>query len=168
MKKSIYILLIVALVSGVAISCKKKKEPEPTPAPAAATPTYSNLTLGIALVDRLDGSWTGTFSTNRKAIIHCDGVAIDSLLSLDTTCVNMPSFDHCTMSSMLNINSKSFKIQDGADNYLDIYDNGLLIAQSKIMFTPYTYLNAVIASSSPGTSNVNGPGVCLTLCVPTR
>lgn len=167
MKKLICILFSIALVSGVTFSCKKKKEPEPAPAPAATT-TYSNLTLGIALLDRLNAPWTGTFSTNTKAIIHCGGVAIDSLIGLDTTCVSMPSFDQCAMSSMLNISSKSFKIQDGADNYLDIYDNGLLIAQSKIMFTPYTYLNAVIASSSPGTENVNGPGACLTLCVPTR
>ena len=167
MKKITYLLSLSIMVM-LAHSCKKDKKEEPIP-PTPATVTYSNLTLGIGLVDWQTASWPGTFSLNRKAIIQCGGVAIDSLLALDTTCTSIASFDPCAMYSTLNINYKSFKIQDGADNYLEIYDNGLLIAQSKIMFSPYTYLNAVTANSSPGTGNYTMPGgACLTLCIPYR
>ena len=93
-----------------------------------------------------------TFSGNCKAIVHCNNVAIDSLVGLDTTQTSNHMFNPC--SSIMNINQKTFKIQNGANNYLDIYMNGVQLSSSLIWVTHTPpYLEALAASSSQGTLN---------------
>ena len=96
-----------------------------------------------------------TFSGSIKAIVHCNNIVIDSLVGLDTTQTSNHMFSTC--SSPMHLNQKNFKIQNGADNYLDIYMNGIQISSSYIWVTHTpAYLEPITSSSSSGTSNQQG------------
>lgn len=120
--------------------------------------TYSTKGITIALVDASYNGYPGTYTSTRKAIMRCNGVKLDSLLGLDTTRTSTGLYSPCNSPSTTHSNYKAFKIQDGAENYLDIYDSNTVICSYHVWLTAQTpYLQPVTGSNSPGT---NGALTC--------
>ena len=123
---------------------------------SSPTVTYSTKGITVALVDA--SYYSGTYTSTRKAIMRCNGVKLDSLLGLDTTHTSIGSYSPCNSPSITHSNYKAFKIQNGAENYLDIYDSNTVICSYHVWLTAQTpYLEPVTGSSTAGT---NGALTC--------
>lgn len=170
MKKTLMILMVIA---ATMFSCKKEKNEIAPAAPTVQSATYSNLTIQIGLADKTCYGWAAnSFSAGtKKAVIRCNGVLLDSLVGLDTTVISgslCTTFDPCANSSSLHLNSKAFKVQNDADNFLDIYDGGTLIATSKIILSTTPSLLPIAQNPYQGTDNYLMPMSCALLCIPER
>lgn len=169
MKSFKYILIACFSLMVATTSCKKEKTPEPAPTAQTTTPTtYGTFHIDIALVDRTDLAWsTSTWGTVRTAYIVCNGTRIDSLTSLS---VQVYSSDPYPFNStfLANANAKDFKVQDGADNYLEIYNDGIKVASSLINRTS-TRLERVYMGDPPSfaANYSNYAGGYPVLCTPT-
>ena len=169
MKSFKYILIVCLSLMVATTSCKKEKTPEPAPTSTATpAPTYGTFHIDIALVDRTDFAMAATtWGTVRTAYIVCNGTRIDSLTNLN---VQVCSSDPYPFSStfLANADAKDFKVQDGADNYLEIYNNGTKVASSFINRTS-TRLERVYMGDPPAvaSNNSNYAGGYPVLCTPT-
>jgi hypothetical protein len=137
MKNLRFILIAAFSLMLTATSCKKEKQPEPSPAAPVAV-TYSNISFDIALVDKggsLYSTWTTVFTGPFNAYIVCNNIKIDSLTNLNVT-VTTSGFMDCPISSYTALNTKSFKIQDGANNYIEVYTGTFLMGRSLIKRSP--------------------------------
>lgn len=134
MKSFKYILIACFSLMVATTSCKKEKTPEPAPTAQTTTPTtYGTFHIDIALVDMTAASYgcTSSWGSTRTAYIVCNGNRIDSLVGLSVstyTTTSSPGVATLAASST----PKDFKVQDGADNYLEIYSDGVKVASSQI------------------------------------
>lgn len=134
MKKLSFILTVAFSLVLTATSCKKESV-EPTPAPAAPVVTYSNFNVTLACVDITNASFPGTFSTAPlKAISRCGTTVLDSVVGIPLTS-DPTAQDPCAWSTLPTI-SKSFRIQDGSTNYIDVYEGSTLLATAHIQTSP--------------------------------
>lgn len=170
MKKIQRLLLVSSLLIIAAMSCKKENTPDPAPANTTTTPTtptYGTFHIDIALVDRTDWTPFAAWGTVQKAYIVCNGNRIDSLTSLTIQTYNSDPYPFSS-TFLANANGKDFKVQDGADNYLEIYNDGIKVASSFINRTS-SRLERVYMGDPPSfaANYSNYAGGYPVLCTPT-
>lgn len=137
--KTVQILLLMLSLSFVACKKKDKKPKEEvsttsnnTSVTTPTTPavTYTTIATELAFMDNT--SIAGSFSTNgvKKAIVRCGTTVLDSLVGIPYS-ADPPMGQHCNISTS-NRAYKSFKIQVGSTNHIDLYDGTTLIATLSI------------------------------------
>jgi hypothetical protein len=171
MKNLRFVLIAAFSLLLTATSCQKEKTPEPTPTAVTTAPvvTYGTFSADIALVDMTSTAFgcPNSWGSVRTAYVVCNGVKIDSLTGLNVHVDSGASSP--SLSTLISVaNSKSFKVQDGSDNYLEIYSDGVKVASCTIDRTN-NKLNGINLGGCPNYPGNYGntPGGYPTLCNPT-
>lgn len=170
MKNLRFVLIAAFSLMLTATSCKKETvEPTPAAAPVAPVVTYGTFSADIALVDMTATSFgcPNSWGSVRTAYVVCNGVKIDSLTGLNVyTDSGLSSPSLSTLAGVAN--SKNFKVQDGSDNYLEIYSDGVKVASCTIERTNNKLIGINLGGcpSYPGNYG-NAPGGYPVLCNPT-
>ncbi|WP_317898928.1 hypothetical protein [Aurantibacillus circumpalustris] len=170
--KTIILLSIAASVTT--FSCKKKEtkiEDPITPTPIESP--YSTFSTTIAVIDytapvnAATNSFTVNLSPTTTAIAYivADGARIDSLpLTINRIDDIVPASVTSSTASpcdkdiwnSLSLNSKEFKLKKGANNVLEIYEDGVLVSSRPIVIkethTQYDF-NSGYSISSPLTNS---------------
>lgn len=149
------LLIISFLLLGMA--CKKKEKTESTPQSTTPTEEYNYTTLRVVAADIVGPGYVFSFTGTPKCRITYNGNIIDSMsLAVATIQYSLEPSGTCTyFNGSYTMNSKSFKIRKGGNNFLEFHDNTGLIGKWEINDngTPYT---------SYSTGNFNTSVFCCT------
>lgn len=137
-------LFLAVCVSFLFFSCKKEKKTDQvqTPTPTPPTEEYNYETLRIVAADITGAGTTFSFTGTPKAKVTYNGTVLDSMsLLVASLHYSVEPAGVCSyFDGSFTMNSKSFKIRKGVNNFLEFHDNTGIIGKWTINDngTPYS------------------------------
>lgn len=150
--KTMKIIMVALLTIALTATSCKKDETKPQAQTAAPAVTYGTYTFDIGAADLQ--STTATFSGVVMAKTQCGGTILDSaqvLMTLLNPSITLGNYDPCsttTTAYATPTETKSLKVQNGATNYLEVYDDTGLLARYEILSNGFL----TVIFKSPGTN----------------